>query len=196
MLTKEQIHELKKTKLFVATPMYGGSCHGLYAKSMAELFALCTRYEICVNLYSIHNESLIQRARNTCVKEFLSSDFSHLLFIDADIGFRAQDVLHMLFLALQDQEERFSVLAAPYPKKSIAWNNIKQAVEKGLANENPNDLAKFLGDYAFQTLQAGSFSPHHPIEIFEAGTGFMMVPRKTFELFQSYYPKKSYLSGA
>lgn len=192
MFNKELLSFLQTAKLFVATPMYGGMCHGSYTRSIAELFALCTRYQITVNLFSIDNESLIQRGRNSCAREFLESGFSHLLFIDADIGFRAQDALHMLSLSLQDKNNCFSVLTAPYPKKKIAWNHIKQAVEKGLGNQNPNDLAKFLGDYAFQTLQAGTFSTNTPLEIFEAGTGFMMIPRETLELFQKAYPDKTY----
>ena len=32
-----KIDELKKTKLFIATPMYGGMAHGLYVKSCLDL---------------------------------------------------------------------------------------------------------------------------------------------------------------
>ena len=32
-----KIEELKKNKLFVATPMYGGMAHGLYIKSSLDL---------------------------------------------------------------------------------------------------------------------------------------------------------------
>ena len=44
------------------------------------------------------NESLITRARNTLVSQFLDADkeddsLTHLMFIDADIGFRGEAVL-------------------------------------------------------------------------------------------------------
>ena len=30
-----EIDELKKRKLFVATPMYGGQCHGMYTRTVS-----------------------------------------------------------------------------------------------------------------------------------------------------------------
>jgi len=36
MEIKINIDELKKHKLFIATPMYGGQCYGLYAKAALD----------------------------------------------------------------------------------------------------------------------------------------------------------------
>ena len=33
------IEELRKRKLFIATPMYGGQCAGMFTKSVADLSA-------------------------------------------------------------------------------------------------------------------------------------------------------------
>ena len=76
--------ELAKKKLFIATPMYGGQCSGLYTKSMADLTSVCAKHGIPLRHYFLFNESLITRARNYCVDEFLRSDCTHLLFIDSD----------------------------------------------------------------------------------------------------------------
>ena len=65
-----EIDELKKRKLFVATPMYGGQCHGMYTRSTNDLSALCMHYGIEVKFYYLFNESLITRARNYCCDEF------------------------------------------------------------------------------------------------------------------------------
>ena len=102
--------ELQKRKLFVATPMYGGQCAGLFCRSMSDLTALCVKYGIEMRFYALFNESLITRARNYCVDEFLRSGFSHLLFLDSDIGFNANDVIAML--ALQSDETEYDILAA------------------------------------------------------------------------------------
>ena len=40
------IGKLQKQKLFVATPMYGGACNGMYARSMCDLTAMCLKYGI------------------------------------------------------------------------------------------------------------------------------------------------------
>lgn len=61
---KVPITDLQQKKLFVATPMYGGQCAGMYARSIADLAALCARYQIPLQLYYLFNESLITRARN------------------------------------------------------------------------------------------------------------------------------------
>ena len=78
--------------------------------------------------HGIVNESLITRARNYCVDEFMRSDSTHMLFLDADIGFNANDVIAML--AMQSDESPYDVLAAPYPKKSI-HKNAKILTEDG-----------------------------------------------------------------
>ena len=39
MEIKVEISELQKRKLFVATPMYGGACAGMYTRSIADLSA-------------------------------------------------------------------------------------------------------------------------------------------------------------
>ncbi len=41
-----KLEELKKHKLFVATPMYGGMNHGLYMKSCLDLQTTMHRYGI------------------------------------------------------------------------------------------------------------------------------------------------------
>jgi len=91
------IEELaKKRKLFIATPMYGGQCAGMYARSMMELTNLLTRMNIAHQPYFLFNESLITRARNYCCDEFMRSDCTHMLFIDSDIGFNANDIIAIL----------------------------------------------------------------------------------------------------
>lgn len=185
------IDELRTKKLFVATPMYGGQCAGMYTKSIADLSALCAKYGIPLQLYYLFNESLITRARNYCVDEFVRSEATHLMFIDSDIGFNPQDVIAML--ALMKDDAPYDVLGGPYPKKCISWEKIKQAVDKGVADEDPNALEKYVGDYVFnpksgqKEIQLGE-----PVEVLELGTGFMMIRRNVFEKYKAAYPELSY----
>ena len=82
-----KLDELRKNKLFIATPMYGGMAHGLYIKSCLDLQTTMNKYNIETKFSFLFNESLITRARNYLVDEFLRSDCTHLMFIDSDIGF-------------------------------------------------------------------------------------------------------------
>lgn len=186
-----QIDELRKRKLFLAVPMYGGQCAGMFAKSVADLSSICTSHGIEMRSYFLFNESLITRARNYCVDEFMRSDCTHLMFIDSDIGFDPRDALAML--ALQSDESEYDVIAGPYPKKCISWEKIKLAVDKGIADNDPNVLERYVGDYVFNPKGGGgTIRIDVPVEVSEVGTGFMMTRRKTFEKFVEAYPQYSY----
>ena len=185
------VEELQKKRLFVATPMYGGKCEGVFARSIADLAAMCAQHHIPLQLYFLFNESLIQRGRNYCVDEFMRSGATHLMFIDSDIGFNPNDVFALM--ALQSDESPYDVIGGAYPKKCISWEKIKQAVDRGVADENPGILERFVGDYVFNPKHGQSqIQINRPAEVLEIGTGFMMVRRKTFEDFRSAYPEKSY----
>lgn len=185
------IDELRKRKLFLGVPMYGGACAGLFAKSVADLTAMCTSHGIELRSYFLFNESLITRARNYVSDEFMRSNATHLMFIDSDIGFDPRDVLAML--ALQSDESEYDVLAGPYPKKTISWEKIKLAVDKGVADEDPNVLERYVGDYVFNPKSgSGTIRIDQPVEVSEVGTGFMMTRRATFEKFRDAFPQYSY----
>jgi len=192
MEIKISAEELSKRTLFVATPMYGGMCHGNYCKSIADLTALCIQYGVQMRVYYLFNESLITRARNYCVDEFLRSGMTHMMFIDSDIGFDARDVISLL--ALQSDSSEYDIIAGPYAKKCISWEKIKLAVDKGVADENPNALEQFVGDYVFNPVTGkNTIRLDEPAQVLETGTGFMMIRRKTFEKYKEAYPEYSYL---
>jgi hypothetical protein len=178
--------ELQKKSIFVATPMYGGMNHGLYAKACLDLQSLCMQYGITVKFSFLFNESLITRARNYLVDEFLHrSDCTHLLFLDADIHFNPQDVIALLAL---DKD----VIGGPYPKKAIKWSSVKKAVIKDPTIEESN-LDKITGDYVFNPVKGTErFTVTEPLEVLEIGTGFMLVNRSVFPKFEKSYPQLRY----
>jgi len=187
------IEELRERKIFVATPMYGGMCGGQYTKSTADLSKLAVHYGMDIEFFYLFNESLITRARNYCADEFLRQEkFTHLMFIDSDIGFNPNDVLSLAALAGPDSE--YDILCGPYPKKTISWEKIKMAVDKGFADENPQRLANYVGDYVFNPAEGQSeIALDAPVEVLEGGTGFMMIKRQTFEKYAEAYPELKYV---
>jgi len=172
--------ELKKRKIMICTPMYGGQCAGIYTKSCTDLSALARNYGVQIGFFYLFNESLITRARNYLVDEFMRSDFTHLMFIDSDIGFDPTDVLALAAIAEPGTDK--DIVCGPYPKKAIAWEKIKRAVDKGFADENPSVLEKYVGDYVFNpVVGSGDIRIDQPAEVLEGGTGFMMIQRSAFE---------------
>jgi hypothetical protein len=180
-----KLDELKKNKLFVATPMYGGMNHGLYAKSCLDLQTLMIRYGVDVKFSFLFNESLITRARNYLTDEFLRSDCTHMLFIDSDIHFNPQDVLALMAL---DKD----VIGGPYPKKSVNWGNIAHAARKHTEME-PRELEQLVGEYVFNVVKGTQqFSVTEPLQVLEIGTGFMMIKRDVFGKLEKAYPQLRY----
>jgi len=188
------VEQLRKHSIMLAAPMYGGQCSGLFARSIANLTATCQNHGIPLSFYFLFNESLITRARNYCVDEFLRSECTHLMFIDSDIGFDANDVLALLAMSISnDGDNEYDVLCGPYPKKTIAWEKIVQAVNAGFAKDNPNELENFVGDYVFNPKkETESIKIGEPCEVREGGTGFMMIRRNTFAKYKEAFPKLSY----
>jgi hypothetical protein len=178
--------DLQKKSLFVATPMYGGQNHGLYMKACLDLQGMCMQYGVNIKFSFLFNESLITRARNYLVDEFIHrSDCTHLLFIDSDINFDPRDVIALLAL---DRD----VIGGPYPKKAIKWKSVKKAIEKNPTIE-PQLLEKVTGDYVFNPVKGtANFSVTEPLSVMEIGTGFMMVKREVFAKMETEYPMIRY----
>lgn len=185
MEIKIDLDQLRKNKVFIATPMYGGQCSGMYMKSCLDLQTCFQQYGIPSRFSFIFNESLITRARNYLVDEFLRSDFTHLLFLDADIHFNPQDIIAMLAL---DRD----VIGAPYPKKALNWGNIAFAARNNPHLE-PKELENVVGDYVFNVVKGTErFQVSEPLEVMEIGTGYMMVKREVFPKWEAAYPQKKY----
>ena len=180
-----KLEELKQHKLFVATPMYGGMNHGLYMKSCLDLQTTMMRYGIEIKFSFLFNESLITRARNYLVDEFLRTDYTHMLFIDSDIHFNAQDVIALLAL---DKD----VIGGPYPKKSMNWGNIATAA-RNHPDLEPKELENLVGEYVFNVVKGTSqFQVTEPLEVMEIGTGYMMIKRDVFNKMKDEYPTIRY----
>jgi hypothetical protein len=185
MQIQVNIEELRKNKLFVATPMYGGMSHGLYVKSCLDLQTVMMRYGIEVKFSFLFNESLITRARNYLVDEFLRTDFTHMLFIDSDIHFDPNDIVALMAL---DKD----VIGGPYPKKSINWSNIADTARKH-PDLNPKELENLVGEYVFNVVKGTQqFQVSEPLEVMEIGTGHMMIKRQVFDKMAKEYPTIRY----
>ena len=168
-------------KVFIATPMYGGMCSGLYMQSMLQLQPVISQHGIGAMVSSMYNESLITRARNALASNFLKTDCTHLLFIDADIAFAALDVVALL------QADK-DVICGIYPKKEINWEGVVQAVNNGVPVD---ELKKHTGSFVINLV---NYAPtitvpmNEPLEIWNGGTGMMAIKREVFEKMKTVVP--------
>lgn len=170
-----------KPSLFIATPMYGGMCTGSYASALMQTpikFA-----QAGVQMYYCHmmNESLITRARNSMAYDFLASSCTHLMFIDADIGFDADDIIRMV-------EADKDIICGLYPKKEIHWARVTQAVQSGVP---PHELKDHTGSFVVNLIdnEKAEVKQNTPFEISNGGTGFMLIKRTVFEQLADKVPQ-------
>lgn len=174
-----------RVKLFIATPMYGGQNYGLFMKSCINLQIMMNQYGIECKFSFLFNESLIPRARNYLADEFIRSGYTHMLFLDSDIEFDPTNVIELLWL---DKD----IIGAPYPKKSIKWENVKQAILNNPKIET-SELEKVVGDYVFNPVPGTErFNVYEPVDVLEIGTGFMMIKREVFDKYKAHYPEFEY----
>ena len=166
--------EKKQNKVFVATPMYGSMNAGWYTQSVLQLSNICGQHGVGLSYSFMFNESLITRARNALVSQFLKTDNTHLMFIDADIQFNPNDIIRML-------EADKDIICGIYPKKEINWHTVKVAMD----NNVEKDQLKFhTGSFVVNLVNyAGEVTVpvNEPVEIFNGGTGFMLIKRDVFE---------------
>lgn len=168
-------------KVFIATPMYGGSCFGFYTQSLLQLNNLLRDNSVGSMMSFMFNESLITRARNALAHQFLKTDCTHLFFIDADIRFNAADVLPML---AADKD----IICGIYPKKEINWQGVKNALDAGV---DVDSLKHHTGSFVVNLVgYSGSVTVpiNEPVEIWNGGTGFMIIKREVFEKLADLVP--------
>ena len=160
--------------IFVATPMYGGMCTGMYASGVMQLVGTCGQNGMKMYFSFMMNESLITRARNSLAYDFIKSDATHLMFIDADISFNPADIPRMV-------QANKDIICGLYPKKEINWVDVEAAVKRGVP---PNELHNHTGAFVVN-LPHGEHTKtgnvNEPIEIANGGTGFMLIKRNVFD---------------
>jgi hypothetical protein len=159
-------------KVFVATPMYGGACFVPYVTGMLDTLQTFVNNNYTLMFSAIANESLITRARNELVRQFLTTDAEYLLFIDADIKFLGKDVLKLL------QADK-DIICGLYPKKVVDWERVDIAAKQGLTN-----LKDYASSYVVNTLvkDLDKVIESPVIEIKHGGTGFMLIKRHVFDV--------------
>lgn len=104
---------LRTTRVHICMPCYGGMLTESTFMSYIKWANTCRQLGIDWTMETMTNESLISRARNTLVAKFLNNpDSTHLMFIDADIGW---EPWHLLVMLSRDVD----VIGGLYPMKSL-----------------------------------------------------------------------------
>jgi hypothetical protein len=166
--------------IMIATPCYGGQMTMAYVDSVLRIQAACIELGISLTFKFRANEALIVRARNDMVADFLKSKATHLLFIDADIGFKPEHVFRLLHL---DAE----VAGAAYPLKQIDWTKVQRAAEAKRPNLESSSLDYVVYWEGNKITGRNGFA-----RVRYAGTGFLMLKRSALVRLCAAHPELKY----
>ena len=178
----------KGIKIYLGMPMYGGMLSENTLHGVLGLQNWTSQSGVGMKLQTMGNESLITRARNTIVSMFLDDkDFvgTHLLFIDADIGFGTMNI-ERLIRADKD------IVCGIYPRKCIHWDQVKNALIKNPDISEEHLQYKALGyNLNFEDPQSIKLQNGF-CEVMEAATGMMLIKRDVFRKMRKAYPDRKY----
>ena len=154
------------TRLFIATPCFGAQLHAGYVASLLQTSNMLTRMNLPHIPGFLPGDSLVTRARNVLVAQFMATDYTHFFFIDGDLQWEKESVLRLLAAS-----EKHEVCCGVYPKKCIPavfpCNFLPGSAEK--LNQDP--------DTGY-------------IEIKDIPTGFMMIRREALVRMMAAYPER------
>ena len=169
--------------LVIATPCFGGQISILYAASLFKLQKLVRTYsDFNLKVLFKDGDALITRARASLISQFLDDPAAtHLLFVDADIGFEPEQVLRLIQCGAE-------MCAAIYPIKRIDWDKVKTTIEAA----RPNPSAAAL-KYVFEVENPNAVIARAGfVRARYAGTGFLMIRREALERMCAHYPRLKY----
>ena len=164
--------------LVIGTPMYGGMCTSEYTQSLLNLSESANKSDVKLTTIFLGNESLIQRGRNTIAHHFMNlPDATHLLFIDADMKFRTEDIVRMI-------KADKSFIVGPVALKGYNWEEIRQAAING-----EDEINRTGGIFNINKLPGiDMVDENEPFEIEHGGNAFMMLRRDVFETLKPHTP--------
>ena len=157
--------------------MYGGAWTGVYTQSLLQAVGYLNSKGYEISFLTLYNESLITRARNILTEVFLRSRMETLLFIDADQSFRGEDIEKM-------HNEQKELLGAVVPMKGINWDGVKIAVQNG-----KEDLSTSTGLFNFNPINEEMPDFLKAFEVYNVGSGMMMINKSVFLSLQDKVPK-------
>ncbi|MFZ3309673.1 MAG: hypothetical protein WA280_09940 [Xanthobacteraceae bacterium] len=166
--------------LVVATPCFGGQISVVYAASLLKLQSRLKAYRgLNLKVLFKDGDALITRARASLISQFLDDPgATHLLFIDADVGFEPEQVLRLI-------ECGADMCAAVYPIKRIDWAKVKDTIDAGRANAATAALKYvFEVDDPHAVIARAGF-----VKVRYAGTGFLMIRREALQRMCANYPE-------
>lgn len=166
-MPEEKRYSLKGRKLMIAIPAYDGNLNIAAAFQLPQLALAAQKHGFEIHLAHLSGCSIITRARNSLVNQFLESDCTEMLFVDADINFKHEDVLRIMALG-SDKD----ILAGAYPRRAKDQ--------------------KFFADIYYNEYGGVELNDEGLLRVNRIGTGFMFIRRHVLETMRDSHPEWKY----
>ena len=116
---------LKNSYVHFAIPCYGGQVSNVTLSSFIVFSAQAMKHGLRFMVHTLATESLIPRARNRLVSKMMEDKrATHLMFIDADIGFTSADIFRLI-------GHDVDIVGGLYPKKTLPIEYTVRPLEGG-----------------------------------------------------------------
>ena len=192
--------------LYILTPCYGGLCYTSYTTSIMSTVEKLKQYNITVHVEFCNSDSLVSRARNNLIAKAMNNpQMTHIMFIDADITWNAEDIIKLLI-------SNKDVCGGVYPLKKYNWDRILKSPS---GERNTTTLSTWIDkkeNSIFRTISDDkSFLQHKLLsynlnyvnnkieikdnmtEVRHIATGFMMIKRIVIEQMMASFPYTKYI---
>lgn len=156
--------------LFI-TPTYGGKVETPHFGSCLQLKEILTSAGVDHDWLLMKNESLVHRARMNAIRSYLEdTDWSVAMFLDADIEFDP-GMVATIWNMLQDDDKEIAVGIYPMKKPDACW------------------YAAWVDGKLIKSEDLDALP--NPTAVDYAGTGFMAITRKAFEIVIEHLREKA-----
>jgi hypothetical protein len=151
----------------------------LFFNSVLRLQRACDARGVALEVMLTGGDALITRARSRIATDFLQSRHTHLLFVDADIGFTPEHLFRLVAFARP-------LVGGVYPFKKVHWDKVPEAVRRGARDLQAASLGyvvRFLPDPDRSVRLEDGFG-----QVASIGAGFMLIAREVLETLARVHP--------
>ena len=166
-MQNEAAFDLAGKKLFIGLPAYDFKVSVKLAIALAEFCVIAQKHGIQIQIQNVSGCSVVSRVRNIIADQFLESDAQHLMMIDSDMTFDANDILRLM--AWNETKPIVAGIGAARKTEKVFFSMLDQ-------DENGNITMDKMG----------------LVRAKRVGTGFMMVRRDVFECLRQEHPEWKY----
>jgi hypothetical protein len=167
----QQSYDLSGRKLFIAIPSYDFKVSVKLAGALIKFGRMADQHGIEMTLETICGCSVVSRARNLLVGNFLETNCTDMLFIDSDMSINPDDITRLL--AWSSTKNIVAGIACARKKQATYYSNLDQD-ENGCIAMDKMGLVRAK----------------------RVGTGFMMIQRQVLETLRDKHPEWRYYDAS